>query len=144
MVRFSDFELLYNTSKIPGTPLSILSKLTRAHLYPTSFEKMNVSLAAQLLSDSVVVAITYFSTLPTTRNVFNNEKSNYIFIIVQNFLIVFGNYFTDFGSGTKDMVDLINKSFDIMNGRCIGQGIKKGKDNWDFKKAVRLYILSLG
>lgn len=80
IVRFSDFELLYNTSKIPGTALSILSNLTKAHLYPTSFEKMNVKLAAQILSDSVVLAIKYFSSLPTTRNVFTNEKSIYYFI----------------------------------------------------------------
>lgn len=63
MVRFSDFELLYNTSKIPGNPFSILSKLTKSHLYPTSFEKMNVKLAAQIFSNSVVLAISYLKFL---------------------------------------------------------------------------------
>ncbi|KAI9565054.1 hypothetical protein GHT06_008801 [Daphnia sinensis] len=104
---------LYNTSKIPGTPLSILSKVTKAHLYPTSFEKMNVKLAAQILSNSVVLAISYFTNYE--KHVQQREKYLYF--------------------NSIDMVDLINKAFDIMNGRSISQSIKKGS-NWNLKKAV--------
>lgn len=72
-MKFSDFELLFKTSRIAGTPLSGLHKLTEFHPYPTSFEKMNVRLAAQILSKSVATAFQYFRKLENTKASFEGR-----------------------------------------------------------------------
>ncbi len=77
-MKFSDFELLFKTSRIAGTPLSGLHKLTETHLYPTSFQKMNVRLAAQVLSNSVATAFQYFRKQDNTKASFEGRLNKII------------------------------------------------------------------
>jgi hypothetical protein len=87
--------------------------LTESHINPTNFEKMNVRKAAQLLSDSVAHAL---------RRYRRDKKFAYLFK----------------GSETTErFTKLINDVFDVMNGRCIKQGINV--TNWWKKKKI-LYI----
>jgi hypothetical protein len=72
-VKFSDFELLFKTSRIAGIPISGLHKLTKTHLYPTSFKKMNVRLAAQVLYNSVATAFQYFRKQENTKASFEGR-----------------------------------------------------------------------
>lgn len=44
---------------------SIMPKITEAHIHPSSFQKMNVRLAVQLLSRTVACAIRNFAVDPT-------------------------------------------------------------------------------
>ncbi|EFX66625.1 hypothetical protein DAPPUDRAFT_262816 [Daphnia pulex] len=85
--------------RIAGTPLSGLHKLTESHLYPTSFEKMNIleSLLealweTELASDSTnlkpfasqttfeALRVTVFSTIELTEHLFSSEI-NYEFVL---------------------------------------------------------------
>ena len=79
-MKFNDFELLFEASMIAGTPLSGLYKLTETHLYPTSFEKMNVRLAAKILSNSVATGFNYYRERENTKESFEGNLSHFYFI----------------------------------------------------------------
>lgn len=83
-------------------------KLTESHIHPTTFEKMNVGKAAQLLSDSVAHAL---------RRYRGDKKFSYLFKDSET---------------TERFTKLINDVFDVMNGRFIAQGINV--NNWWKKK----------
>ena len=87
--------------------------MTKSHINPTNFEKMNVGKAAQLLSDSVAHALLCYR---------RNKKIACLFK---------GSEITE--RSTK----LINDVFDVMNGRCISQRINVA--NW-WKKREKLDV----
>ncbi|KZS03101.1 Uncharacterized protein APZ42_034258 [Daphnia magna] len=85
------------------------------HIKPTNFEKLNVSKAAQLLSDSVA---------HTLRRYKRNKKFAYLFKGSET---------------TKRFTKLINDVFDAMNGRCIAQGINV-INGWKKKKRLDIFL----
>lgn len=72
-MKFSDFELLFKTSRKAGTRLSGLHQLTETHLYPTSF----VKLAAQILSKSVAMGFQYFRRQENTKTQFESRQNDF-------------------------------------------------------------------
>lgn len=143
MVSFHDFALLYKKSQIPGTPLSVVPKLKHKHLYPTSFEKMNVKLAAQILSQSVANGFKYFRTQSNEEDKQQFARNNalfrfffFIFYFGLRLLIYFNSHLID-TKAIEEMVLLINDCFAIMNGRCRVKAVTKR--SWE-KRDKAVYI----
>ena len=63
IILFEHFEKLHGACIIAGSALSVSYKLTRAHLYPDNFQKMNVRLAAQVFSRTVANSFNYLRTI---------------------------------------------------------------------------------
>nr|CAH0105489.1 unnamed protein product [Daphnia galeata] len=111
ILKDKEVQRMYNLEKKNHSRRAF--KLTESHINPTNFEKMNVGKAAQLLSDSVAHALLCYR---------RNKKIAYLFK----------------GSETTErFTKLINDVFDVMNGRCISQGINVG--NW-WKKKEKLDV----
>jgi len=54
---------LHEACRIPGSALSTIYKLKNAHLNPSTFEKMKVSMAAQVFSNTVANSLKYMRTI---------------------------------------------------------------------------------
>lgn len=92
MVRFTDFEMLFITSRMKKNPLSGLSRLTETHIYPNSFEKMKVKYAVQILSNSVANGFRYFRSMPETKDSFQGSiLCTYTCLITMVFITSFSN-----------------------------------------------------
>lgn len=87
-------------------------KLTESHINPTNYERINVRKAAQLLSDSGVRAIRHYRAQRKFAFPLKGSES------------------------TEKNTKLMNDVFDIINGRCVKQGINIS--NW-LKKEEKLY-----
>ena len=87
--------------------------MTKSHINPTNFEKMNVGKAAQLLSDSVAHALLCYRRNKKIACLFKGSEI------------------------TERFTKLINDVFDVMNGRCIYQRINVA--NW-WKKRKKLDV----
>lgn len=61
MVDYVYFERLHRLEK--HWQFRKAHKLTPSHIHPNNFERMNVSKAAQLLSDSVALALSFYRDL---------------------------------------------------------------------------------
>lgn len=64
------YEKLYEHEQSQRGGLKRCHKLTRSHIWPTAFEKMNVRKAAQLFSDSMTHALQHYRNLSSTALLF--------------------------------------------------------------------------
>ena len=67
-IYFQNYLAVYNIEK--EMHLKMCPKLTYSHFFPTNFEKMRVSKAAQLFSGSMARAIKLYSNDPLTKHLF--------------------------------------------------------------------------
>ncbi|KAL4149559.1 hypothetical protein QTP88_003486 [Uroleucon formosanum] len=92
IISFNDIKKTYELDKENFKSRSLV-KITDAHIYSSSFQKMRVKLAAQLLSNSMTAAI---RTCIETGQLQSNTSSN-----------------------TADFIDFINNLFDRLNSRSL-------------------------
>lgn len=93
IISFNDILVTYNIDKNKNKSRALL-KITDAHIIkPNSFQKMNVKLAVQLLSNSMAYTI---RTCITTNELKSNTASD-----------------------TEDFIDFNNKLFDCLNSRTL-------------------------
>lgn len=92
IISFNDIKRTYEIDK-QNNKSRCLVKITDAHIYPNSFQKMNVKLAAQLLSHSMSATI---RTCIQTGQLQSNTSSN-----------------------TADFIEFINHLFDCLNSRSL-------------------------
>ncbi|EFX63971.1 hypothetical protein DAPPUDRAFT_118655 [Daphnia pulex] len=104
-------EELYATDSSTVGGLQACSRLTPVHIHPTNMQKMNVSLAAQVLSKSVADLLQFYRTQDKDKELAERFRDT---------------------EGTEDFFRLINDTFNIMNGRCKKYGISRA--DWEGKK----------
>ncbi|KZR97652.1 Uncharacterized protein APZ42_007352, partial [Daphnia magna] len=106
-VQFDHFKNLYSTEAQFCS--GMCPKLSYAHIYPNTWQKMTVKLCTQLFSESVACAFEYFADDLKLES-FKDTKP------------------------TIKMVRMLNNAFDVMNGRCRSESINKS--NWPGKKKI--------
>ncbi|XP_045023251.1 uncharacterized protein LOC123467367, partial [Daphnia magna] len=111
LVSWTHVEELFATDSSTVGGLQACSRLTPVHIHPTNMQKMNVSLAAQVLSKSVADLFRYYRTQTEDPELALRFKDT---------------------EGTEELFRLINDVFDIMNGRCRKNAISR--DDWEGKK----------
>lgn len=92
IISFNDIKQTYELDKKNNKSRSLV-KITDAHIYPSSFQKMRVKLAAQLLSHSMA------ATIRTCKET--------------------GQLQSDTSSDTADFIEFINNLFDCLNSRSL-------------------------
>nr|CAH0105887.1 unnamed protein product [Daphnia galeata] len=108
---------LYATDAVFGEGAAC-PKLRLMHINPTSFQKMNVSLAMQVLSSSVAKGLEYYRTCPKIE-----EEVRRKFVKCKP---------------VEELLQLLNECFDTKNTRRLRDGIKKEK--WQEKKEMKLPV----
>lgn len=130
-------ELLYETDHIFGEG-SVCPKLRDMHINPTSFQKMNVSLAMQvfLLFTLLCVSVLIFSF--SLKVLSSSVSKGFEFYrtcpqLDEEIRLQFQN-----SQPLQEIIQLLNDTFDSMNARCPRDGVRM--DNWPIKKEVFLKI----
>ncbi|KAK4027069.1 hypothetical protein OUZ56_016088 [Daphnia magna] len=85
--------------------LKLVPKLKLAHIWPSTWQRMTVSLATQLYSKHMAMALKFLREDKKTAHLFNGSEA------------------------TEKLTKLINDTFDIMNGRHKGESING--NNWN-------------
>ncbi|KAK4037850.1 hypothetical protein OUZ56_029876 [Daphnia magna] len=85
--------------------LKLVPKLKLAHIWPSTWQRMTVSLATQLYSKHMAMALKFLREDRKTAHLFNGSEA------------------------TEKLTKLINDTFDIMNGRHKGESING--NNWN-------------
>ncbi|KAL1482039.1 hypothetical protein MTO96_015125 [Rhipicephalus appendiculatus] len=96
-INFKHYQQLYETEK--KAQLKVVPKLTHSHVNPGKLEKMNVRLAAQLLSRSVAIGLKFY-----------REQGEPDF---------------EGTEGTEMFTLLTNDLFDTLNAKCPMEGIRR-------------------
>ncbi|CAL8122648.1 unnamed protein product [Orchesella dallaii] len=112
IVNWAFYKALYDVDS--QSDIRAAPKLTLQHVNPGPFQKMVVSHAAQIFSNSVASALKFYREC--------------------------GNPFFKGSELTEEFTRTINDLFDACNGRRIGQGLKPGSDKFkvisDFLKSI--------
>ncbi|KAK4017132.1 hypothetical protein OUZ56_032084 [Daphnia magna] len=85
--------------------LKLVPKLKLAHIWPSTWQRMTVSLATQLYSKHMAMALKFLREDKKTAHLFNGSEA------------------------TEKLTKLINDTFDILNGRHKGESING--NNWN-------------
>lgn len=119
-ISFSDIRKVHELDKISKTGKSLI-KITDRHLSPNSFEKMNVKLAAQLLSNSVFAAIK--TSLQTNQLVSGTGENTAYFVKTLNDLFdaLNSSHFQNkvpcnrvLSDGNKEVLSAINDGYNLL------------------------------
>ena len=104
VASFDIIRALYNEDNLK--PTKILTKITYKHVFPNTFEKMRVSLAAQVFS--LKVATAFRSAYAAKKEIFRNSK---------------GEDISYKALDTANFCEIINNVFDCLN--CNSMNIKQ-------------------